>query len=52
MLSASNQRNESPVFVDDAQRRRLLRASFEARAPAYYAATEAESCSTPTACGR
>jgi hypothetical protein len=42
MLSASNQRNESAVFVADAQRQRLLRASFEARAPAYDAATEAE----------
>jgi sulfotransferase len=33
MLTATSQRNESAVFIDDAQRERLLRACFEA----YYA---------------
>ena len=38
MLSATSQRNEGAVFIDDAQRQRLLRACFDA----YYAETEAE----------
>ncbi len=38
MLSATSQRNEGAVFLDDAQRQRLLRACFDA----YYADTEAE----------
>jgi sulfotransferase len=33
MLTASSQRNETAVFIDNAQRERLLRACFEA----YYA---------------
>ena len=38
MLSATSQRNEGAVFLDDAQRQRLLRACFDA----YYADTDAD----------